>query len=216
MSLYKKGFNMVSNLFKKKGNHKTKMFKKGDLDLYEGFKNSYASRKDQEKFGADAGYIFDAELSNDNQQVYFNPTSQKMLYSVSGTHNLSDIGTDIQLMRGRLKDTKRYKQSQATLDKAKEKYQPESVTGYGTSLGGQIVNNLSDIDRKITLNKATPIFGKSSKGEHIRSQGDIVSIFGANAKHAQTLSGGGDLFDPKTWLNAHSSDSIKGKGFRFG
>ena len=101
MSLYKKGFNMVSNLFKKKGNHKTKMFKKGDLDLYEGFKNSYAPRKDQEKFGSDAGYIFDSELSNDNQQVYFNPDKKKLLYSVAGTHNLSDVGTDIQLMRGK-------------------------------------------------------------------------------------------------------------------
>ena len=46
MSLYKKGFNMVSNLFKKKGKHKNKLFQKGDLDLHAGFKNSYAPRKD--------------------------------------------------------------------------------------------------------------------------------------------------------------------------
>jgi hypothetical protein len=47
-------------------------------------------------------------LSNHNQKVYYNPTERKLLYNVSGTHNISDIGTDIYLALGGLKNTNRY------------------------------------------------------------------------------------------------------------
>ena len=209
--LFKKGLGYVHSLFSKNGEKQTKhLLAKGDVRAYDAMKNSYASQSDQAKFGADQGYIYDGALSNDNQQVYYNPDSGKMLYSVAGTHNVSDIGTDFQLMRGKLNDTKRFKQAEDTFTLAKQKYQPKETVAYGTSLGGAIASQL-DADRIVSLNKANAIGAKTGKREvAIRTHGDIVSVFGANAKHMNTI-GGGDLYNPMTWLNSHGSHNLKGK-----
>ena len=66
------------------------------------------------------GYHYDTELSNDDQQVYYNPKKQKLLYSVTGTHKIQDIGNDVYLALGKIKDTNRYKNAYDTLEKAKE------------------------------------------------------------------------------------------------
>ena len=209
--LFKKGLGYVHSLFSKNGENQTKhLLAKGDVRAYDAMKNSYASQSDQAIFGASQGYIYDDALSNSNQQVYYNPDSGKMLYSVTGTRQVSDIGVDFQLMRGKLKDTKRYKEAEDTFNLAKQKYQPKETVAYGTSLGGAISSNL-DADRIVTLNKANAIGAKTGKREvAIRTQGDVVSIFGANAKHMNTISGG-NLYDPMTWLNSHGSHNLKGK-----
>ena len=209
--LFKKGLGYVHSLFSKNGEKSTKhLLAKGDVRAYDAMKNSYASQSDQAKFGADQGYIYDGALSNDNQQVYYNPESGKMLYSVTGTHNISDIGTDFKLMTGGLKQTKRYKEAEDTFNLAKQKYQPKESVAYGTSLGGAIVSNLN-ADKIVSLNKANAIGAKTGKREvAIRTHGDIVSVFGANQKHMNTISGG-DLYDPMTWLNSHGSHNLKGK-----
>tara|TARA_R110002110_G_scaffold2708_4_gene12924 strand:+ start:2188 stop:2838 length:651 start_codon:yes stop_codon:yes gene_type:complete len=209
--LFKKGLGYVHSLFSKNGEKQTKhLLAKGDVRAYDAMKNSYASQSDQAKFGAEQGYIYDDVLSTDNSQVYYNPESGKMLYSITGTHNVSDIGTDFQLMRGRLNDTKRFKQAEDTFTLAKQKYQPKETVAYGTSLGGGIAAQL-DADRIVTLNKANAIGAKTGKREvAIRTHGDIVSVFGANAKHMNTI-GGGDLYNPMTWLNSHGSHNLKGK-----
>ena len=209
--LFKKGLGYVHSIFSKNGEKQTKhLLAKGDVRAYDAMKNSYASQSDQAKFGADQGYIYDDALSNDNQQIYYNPSSGKMLYSITGTHNVSDIGTDFQLMRGKLNDTKRFKQAEDTFNLAKQKYQPKETVAYGTSLGGGIASQL-DADRIVTLNKANAIGAKTGKREvAIRTHGDIVSVFGANAKHMNTI-GGGDLYNPMTWLNSHGSHNLKGK-----
>ena len=210
--LFKKGLGYVHSLFSKNGEKSTKhLLAKGDVRAYDAMKNSYASKSDQAKFGADQGYIYDDALSNDNQQVYYNPESGKMLYSVTGTHNVSDIGTDFKLMTGGLKQTKRYKEAEDTFSLAKQKYQPKETVAFGTSLGGGIASNL-DADRIVTLNKANAPFEKSGKRQvNIRTHGDIVSIFGANQKHMNTISSKGNLYDPMTWLNSHGSHNLKGK-----
>ena len=176
--LFKKGLGYVHSLFSKNGENQTKhLLAKGDVRAYDAMKNSYASQSDQAIFGASQGYIYDDALSNSNQQVYYNPESGKMLYSVTGTHNVSDIGTDFKLMTGGLKQTKRYKEAEDTFNLAKQKYQPKETVAYGTSLGGAISSNL-DADRIVTLNKANAIGAKTGKREvAIRTQGDIVSIF---------------------------------------
>ena len=211
--LFKKGLGYVHSLFSKNGEKQTKhLLAKGDVRAYDAMKNSYASQSDQAKFGADQGYIYDDALSNSDTQVYYNPESGKMLYSVTGTHNVSDIGTDFQLMRGKLNDTKRFKQAEDTFNLAKQKYQPKETVAYGTSLGGAIASNL-DADRIVSLNKANAIGAKTGKREvAIRTHGDIVSVFGANAKHMNTI-GNGDLYDPMTWLSSHGSHNLKGKDF---
>ena len=78
---------------------------RGQLDLHDVLKNSY-SNKHRENMN---GYKLDKELSNHNQQVYYNPDHKKLVVSVAGTHNLRDWGTDIFLGSGKLKDTNRYK-----------------------------------------------------------------------------------------------------------
>ena len=81
--LFKKGLGYVHSLFSKNGEKQTKhLLAKGDVRAYDAMKNSYASQSDQAKFGADQGYIYDSALSNDNQQVYYNPQSGKMLVLV--------------------------------------------------------------------------------------------------------------------------------------
>ena len=209
--LFKKGLGYVHSLFSKNGEKSTKhLLAKGDVRAYDAMKNSYASQSDQAKFGAEQGYVYDSALSNSNQQVYWNPESGKMLYSVTGTHNVSDIGTDFKLMTGGLKQTKRYKEAEDTFNLAKQKYQPKQTVAYGTSLGGGIASNL-DADRIVTLNKANAPGAKTGKREvAIRTHGDVVSIFGANQKHMNTISGG-NLYDPMTWLNSHGSHNLKGK-----
>ena len=104
------------------------------LSLHTALKNSY---KPQNTLGK--GYILDDELSNDNQQVYVNrKKNNKLLVSVTGTHNLSDIGTDVYLGLGKLKDTNRYKEADSTLEKAKKKYNKSKATIIGHSLGASI------------------------------------------------------------------------------
>ena len=106
------------------------------LSLYEGLKNSYLPQKTLGK-----NYILDDELSNDNQQVYVNrKKNNKLLFSVTGTRptKLQDIGTDIYLAFGKLKDTNRYKEAESTLEKAKKKYKKDSATIIGHSLGSSI------------------------------------------------------------------------------
>ena len=214
--IFNKGLQAYNSIFKKQGENPKSLFSKGNVDLHAAMKNSYARPKDQKTFGIEQGYSYDPELSNDNQQVYWNPESKKLLFSVTGTHNLSDIGTDIKLMTSGVESTQRYREANRTLAKAKAKYSPEETTAYGTSLGGSIVSKLKDVDRKVTLNKAHLPFEKTGKREQaIRSSGDIVSVFATGGKHVHTIAKG-DLTNPATWLNAHNSDSIKGKGYFIG
>jgi hypothetical protein len=39
------------------------------------------------------GYQIDKGLSNDNQQVYYNPESKKLLYNVTGSHIIELTGS---------------------------------------------------------------------------------------------------------------------------
>ena len=92
--------------------------------LHTVLKRSYASRDEQKKGFHDGvdDYDFDDSLSNDNQQVYYDKKKKKLLVSVAGTHNLKDVGTDVYLAMGHLKDTNRYKEADRILKEAKQKY----------------------------------------------------------------------------------------------
>jgi hypothetical protein len=158
-----------------------------DLPLYDVLKNSYASVKNQKQNMN--GYIRDAELSNDNQQTYYNPSSKKLLVSVSGTHNISDLGTDAYLALGHLKDTNRYKEADNILNRAKSKYNTDHATIAAHSLGGSIGQYIgSSKDKVITLDKGATI-GTPTRGNEnaYRSAGDAVSLLNANATRTKTL-----------------------------
>jgi hypothetical protein len=161
------------------------------LNFHSVLKNSYASRDKQKGAFKNEGYVFDSDLSNKNNSVYFNPKQNKLLMSVKGTNpfSLKDIGTDIYLATGHLKDTDRYKESKNILEKAKKRYNPKESTLASHSLGGSISQYIAGKDDKVyTLDKGATIGQKSRSNEKAyRSQGDLVSLMNANSKNMTTL-----------------------------
>lgn len=213
--------NSVSNLFKKgisktfksiftKNKASKSLSTKGNLDLHDVLMNSYDKKSNQANFLKDKGYTFDNELSNDNQQVYFNKDKGHLLFSVTGTHNLADVGTDTKLALGQLKDTKRYREAEMTFGKARERYSPTRTTAVGHSLGGSLVSKLN-ADEIITLDKGAEPFVKTRNNEKAyRTSGDIVSLFASGGKNVKTLHKGGyNLTDPFSWYKAHNISNIK-------
>jgi len=207
--LFKKGISKgIKSIFSKNKASKS-LTTKGDLDLHDVLKNSYDKKSNQSNFLKDKGYTFDNELSNDNQQVYFNKDGH-LLFSVAGTHNVSDAGTDAKLMLGQLKDTKRYQQAEMTFNKARAKYNPKRTTAVGHSLGGSIASKLN-ADEIITLDKGAEPFVKTRNNEKAyRTSGDIVSLFASGGKNVKTLHKGDyNLTDPFSWYKAHNISNIK-------
>ena len=157
-----------------------------DLILHDVIKNSYAKNKAKSM----KGYNLDENLSNHNQQVYYNPNNKKLLYSVAGTHNWDDVGTDIYLGAGHLKDTNRYKEADRTLKQAKQKYGVNKAMIAGHSLGGSIAGYVGnpDVDSIMTLDKGATAFQPIRKGEHAyRTKGDAISFINANDPNMKNL-----------------------------
>jgi hypothetical protein len=152
------------------------------------------------------GYSYDPALSNDNEQVYYNPVKRKLLYNVSGTHNLKDWVTDAYLAVGKLKSTTRFKEAKDVLNKAKEKYKPENTTISGHSLGGGISNYIKNKnDKVITYNAGYSPFAKARKNvTNYTSKGDFVSLFAPNQK---TLNN--SIINRVNPLSAHSTENLK-------
>lgn len=208
------------------------------MDLHKILKNSYSDRDKQKTALSKYGYKFDSMLSNSNQQIYYNPREKKLLNTVTGTHNARDWGTDAYLAMGKLKDTNRYKEADRTLKEAKKKYNVNSATVAGSSLGGAIAGYIgSKNDQVLTLNKGATIGAKVRGNEQAyRTAGDVVSIANIGSKHMTTLpnkNGGiidniknsvaigsevhpfiGAVHGIRTALQAHSIDSIRGSGIR--
>lgn len=184
-----------------------------DPTLYDFLSNSYDANKKQDI----GGYILDPELSTHNHQAYFHPQEKKLVFAVTGTHTLSDVGTDIKLGLGRgFKESHRYKSAESALENAKAKYGVESASVVGHSLGGAIAGNIaSSQDKVITLNKGATIGQKVRQNEQgYRVAGDVVSALNANSTHMTTLekkhsssSGVGGLLQGA--LDSHNSENIK-------
>lgn len=70
--------------------------------LYDTLRIGYLpSESQQGKEMAKYGYQIDKGLSNDNQQVYYNPDSKKLLYNVTGSQSLNDwVNVDAKLALG--------------------------------------------------------------------------------------------------------------------
>ena len=181
--------------------------------LYDPIKVGYSDKKSQIESMKKYGYYRDGSLSNGNEQVYYNPSSKKLLVNVTGTHNITDIGTDAYLAVGKLKDTDRYKEAKQVLDKSKRKYGIDA-TLTGHSLGSGIINGISSKnDKAIGLDGGFTIGQKArSNVTNYRTQGDIVSLF-SPSKNSKTLKNsylktGNFLIDA---YNAHNVNNIKNK-----
>ena len=195
------------------------MYASQEPDLYDVLKASYADTATQKTSLGKYGYQRDDDLSNDNQQVYYNPIQNKILYDIAGTHNLSDVGTDLYLAAGHLKDTNRYKEADSKLQKAKKKYGVNEATVTGHSLGGSIAGYVANKqDKVITLDKGATIGQKIRSNENAyRTSGDAVSLLNAGATRMTTLPNpnravrtGNPIMDiAGNILNAHNVSNIK-------
>ena len=188
-------------------------------DFYDVLKASYADTATQKTSLGKYGYQRDDDLSNHNQQVYYNPIQHKILYDIAGTHNLIDVGTDMYLAAGHLKDTNRYKEADTTLQKAKSKYGVNAATVTGHSLGGSIAGYVANKqDKVITLDKGATIGQKIRSNEKAyRTSGDAVSLLSAGTRGMTTLPNpnksihtGNSVVDiAGNILNAHNVSNIK-------
>lgn len=208
------------------------------MDLHSVLKVSYADKEKQKKELSKYGYLYDSMLSNTDNAVFYNPKDKRLLQTVAGTHRIGDIGTDLYLAVGKLKDTDRYKDSHRILREAKQKYGVDSATVAGSSLGGAIAGYISSKNDKVyTLNKGATI-GQKVRGneEAYRTAGDVISLANANSTHMKTLDnpdgnimdnikrsaivGGvsnplvGIAYGIRGALQAHSTDSIRNSGIK--
>ncbi len=183
------------------------------MNLRDVLKNSYADKNKQKTALNKYGYNYDDKLSNHNEQVFYNPKEKKLLYSIAGTHNLSDWGTDAYLAAGHLKDTNRYKEADKVLKQAKLKYAGSATTVTGHSLVAGYVSSKGD--NVITLDKGATIGQPVSNRERaFRSAGDVVSLLNANSKHMTTLTNPNfrTHIMPIDIKNAHDINNIKNAG----
>lgn len=182
------------------------------MDLHTVLKNGYKKNKAKNL----NGFVLDEQLSNHNNQIYYNPREKKLMFNINGTNSASDWITNLKLATGiGFKESNRYKESHKKLRQAKEKYGVSNATVTGHSQAGLTANYISSKgDKVITLDKATTFGGKSQKGsENYRTSGDLVSLLNngrtnnINLKN-ENQSTGNSLLDI---LKAHDVDNIKNK-----
>lgn len=156
-------------------------------------KSGYKSQKEQSYNLAKRGYVIDKKLSTGNEQVYYNSKNKDLLVNVTGTHNFSDIGSDVYLAFGGLKKTNRYKEADKVLQQAKNKYDESKVIVTGDSLGGSIAQGIGKKTDKVYTYNAGYTLGQKTKGGNqynVRNKGDLVSFSGAGSKNLHTLNTG--------------------------
>lgn len=156
---------------------------KSPLKLKSVLKESYSTLK-KEPF-LYKGYAKLKRYSNHNHQAYYNYDTKKLVFVVTGTHNLSDVVTDAVWATGFLKHTSRYKEAKKALDGALEDIWDLSggVTVVGHSLGGAIARGIASKNHRIvTYNKAS-LGDKNRKNEEsYRTGWDWASAFSRGSK----------------------------------
>jgi len=188
------------NIFKKNQATTDKIFAKHGLTLKTIIKNSYHPKPEL------GPYIRDDELSNRNQQVYYDEKNRNLLMSVAGTRNWDDVKTDFRLLGSGIKDTKRYQQADKTLKQAKEKY-GTSASVFGSSLGGAIASRIGGADDEVFTYNAAELGGKKRDNvTAIRHNGDVISVAGAGTSYG--FGNPISILSPTSWLANHSSDRL--------
>lgn len=184
------------------------------VDFHDVIKQGYKTKPDLSKHG----FILDEDLSNRNQQTYYNPTEKKLIYNVSGTKNLGDWGVNSYLLAGKLKETARYKDAHKGLREAKAKYGVDGAFLTGDSLGGGISSYIGSKNDKVnTFNKATVLGSKSRRNTtDWRIAGDPVSLINKTRKHSKTLSNRNLItpFSAYNAYNAHLPHNLKNRGIK--
>jgi hypothetical protein len=162
------------------------------------------------------GYILDRPLSNGRQtMVAYNPKKNQVLFLENGTDpsNFKDIYTDVQLARGQLASTERYRETKQIYDTAKSKYKGAVFKDIGYSLGGALVNAIAQPeDKAVVFNspflKSTPV---KSNVSSLRVEGDPVSIYSPPENTRLLVNpyeNPGGLGTPNYLLKTHRLESI--------
>lgn len=147
------------------------------------------------------GYVIDKKLSNDNQQVYYNPETKKLLYNVTGSHTVGDwVNSDLKLALGIKKNA-----GKPIIERGIEKLLPESWRkgfdrGYENTFGGfRDTDRYKQADETLKAAKAkyapaeTAITGHSLGGrivQDIAKSSDKVYALDAGSTIGQSVKGG--------------------------
>ena len=84
------------------------------------------------------------KIDEDEDNVAYKDDLGNIKVGIRGTSNLDDLKTDANILGGKnIEDTDRYKKSENFINRIKEKYNPSNISLSGHSLGGGIVNKLS-------------------------------------------------------------------------
>lgn len=195
-----------------------------NLNLSKVLKVGYKSKEKQGKVLSQYGYKIDNQLSNANEQVYYNKDKKKLLYNVTGTHSAADVITDGFLALGHLKDTSRYISADENLKKAKTKYGVQNATITSHSLGGSIGQGIAGSNDTLYSLNAGYTIGQKTKGQNqhnYRTNGDVVSLLGSKAKNITTINreenksilgsfvSGGLIGVGKNLLSSHKPETIR-------
>jgi len=176
------------------------------LSLYDSLRIGYLpSENQQAQEMLKYGYVIDKGLSNDNQQVYYNPTTNKLLYNVTGSQSLNDwVNVDAKLALGGTIG-KGIKAVGKPLERGIETLLPSSwkskfERGYENILGGfKDTTRYKQADETLKAAKAkyqpadVSITGHSLGGrivQDIAKSGDKVYALDAGTTIGQTVKGG--------------------------
>jgi hypothetical protein len=179
--------------------------------------DSYKSVKDSRKDLN--GYILDEDLSNINHKVYYNKDKERgkrLLLTYRGTSNINDLGTDAYLAFGKLRDTKRFQESDDVFKQAKGKYNEDNALLTGHSMGSNLARAVArNGDKVITYNAGNGIFGsnfntKTNDITNYRTSGDLASVI-PSTKPTKTLRNR-NFF--KNILTNHSVRNLKNEDIR--
>lgn len=172
------------------------------LSLYDSLRVGYIGDENKQgKEMAKYGYQIDKGLSNENQQVYYNPETKKLLYNVTGSHSLQDwVNSDLKLALGVNKN-----QGKPIIERGIEALLPESWKkgfdrGYQNIFGGfKDTTRYKEADQTLKQAKSkygpadVTITGHSLGGrivQDIAKKGDKVYALDAGQTIGQKVKGG--------------------------
>ena len=153
-----------------------------EMSLEKGLDVSYSPLEKAKKKLEPYGYKLDTELSSRENKVFYNPYSNKMVFSVAGTNPLSarDLATDAYLAflgRAGLIQTSRFKEAETTLNKARQKYKGSKKVLISHSLGSSITQNLAKEGEEIKgFGTGSGLYSQGGKGETYRTFYDPFSF----------------------------------------
>ena len=178
------------------------------LLLHDALQASYLPTGESGEYMKERGYLLDPELSNIEEKVFYNPSKSDLLITYRGSQNLLNdwLDTNLKISQGKFKESDRYKRSKEVYEKAKQKYNKDTVKLVGHSMGGGAASSVgSDNDLIYTYNKAPTGYNKKHE-KHFRTKGDIVSLLNKYDKNTINLSNKNLI---KNSLISHGLENLK-------